>query len=226
MAAVTVAVVIRLWLLRRVEERLLHDRQALENLVLQQQKELLQARQDGQAWRGEIERQFDHYRHMASAQLDVEQARFNELLARTAQRERELQSELALARQMCTDLPHAQARVLYLESMLSVPDLSLAEPRPGAVNPAFTAPLSYSVEPPPVPLISPKRQLPPLPALSDGPGTTVPASLAPVPEPSLDERLLFAERQNQHLRQALAAARLRGRRTRSQPLRIKHRGGK
>jgi hypothetical protein len=93
MAAFFVAAIIRLWLLRRVEEQLLKNKAALEKQVVTQQKDLMMVRQDANAWRSEMQRQFDLFRHMASDQLGVEEKRFNELLSKSQRREYELRSE-------------------------------------------------------------------------------------------------------------------------------------
>lgn len=246
MTAVAVTVVIRLWLLRREEAKLLRNRQALEKQILQQQSDLLTTRQENQAWRGEMQRQFDIYRHTASSQLDVEQRRFNEFLACSGQRERELQTELALARQMCAALPHAQARVLYLETLVaSSPFTSSAAPEP-APAPAPTPPAPELLTPastppeakdqgtlPPIPALVARASQglavpPPLPQsallhLPPVPGTQAPHPAQGSPRTPADstvfQRLADAEKQNQQLQQALAAARLRNRRPRKQSLR-------
>lgn len=118
MAAFFVAAIIRLWLLRSVEEKLLKNKEALEKQVVLQQKDLLTVRQDANAWRTEMQRQFDLYRHMASDQLGVEEKRFNDLLSKSTRREYELQTALDLAKGMCAELPGVKARVLQLEALL------------------------------------------------------------------------------------------------------------
>lgn len=262
MTAVAVTVVIRLWLLRREEAKLLRNRQALEKQILQQQNDLLKTRQENQAWRGEMQRQFDLYRHTASTQLDVEQRRFNELLAQSGQREKEWQTELALARQMCAALPHAQARVLYLEALVAQPPATsspqASQTPPDSRTVLGPAPAPAATPPPAPELLTPaatppaaagQDMLPPIPALA-APQPSARAIPSPLPQSALldlppipdapalrpaqvspgtatdrtafqrlEQRLADAEKQNQQLLQALAAARLRSRRSRKQPVR-------
>jgi hypothetical protein len=114
------AAIVRLWLLRRVEDRLLKNKDALERQVLAQQKELMQVRSDANAWRAEMQRQFDLFRHMASEQLKVEETRFDNLLKQSRERERDLQAELDIARRMGAELPSAKARLMQLEGLLGI----------------------------------------------------------------------------------------------------------
>ncbi|MBV6501244.1 MAG: hypothetical protein CJBNEKGG_03751 [Prosthecobacter sp.] len=115
-----VAAMVRLWLLRRVEDRLLKNKDALERQVLAQQKELMQVRSDANSWRAEMQRQFDLFRHMASEQLKVEETRFDNLLKQSRERERDLQAELDIARRMGAELPSAKARLMQLEGLLGI----------------------------------------------------------------------------------------------------------
>lgn len=115
-----VAALVRLWLLRRVEDRLLKNKDALEKQVVTQQKELMQARSDSNAWRAEMQRQFDLFRNMASEQLKVEETRFDNLLRQSRDRERDLQAELDIARRMSAELPSTKARLMQLEGLLGI----------------------------------------------------------------------------------------------------------
>lgn len=211
MAGFFVAAMVRLWLLRRVEERLLKNKDALEKQIVLQQKDLLTVRQESNAWRVEMQRQFDLFRHMASDQLGVEEKRFNDLLAQSTRREYELQTALALAKDMCIELPSAKARILHLESLLSSPrppasgndgglpaPVAPVSPMPDLGGPetaaSLPAPETPELESPiaPAPDISEA-----LPALDDG-------KLA-----ALEQKLAEAERKNISLQQTLAATRLR-----------------
>ncbi|MEN3942025.1 hypothetical protein WJU23_12075 [Prosthecobacter sp. SYSU 5D2] len=208
MAAFFVAAMVRLWLLRRVEEKLLKNKEALEKQIVLQQKDLLTVRQESNAWRMEMQRQFDLFRHMASDQLGVEEKRFNELLAKSTRREYELQTALDIAKQMCSELPAAKARILYLESHQSAPT------------------------PPPPPSGSdedggmPSSPVTPMPDLSGGgaslPSRFIPAAPpAPAEQPSnenmifvdqdkftqLEEKLAEAEKKNAFLWVALTTTR-------------------
>lgn len=115
-----IAALVRLWLLRRVEDRLLKNKDALEKQVVTQQKELMQARSDANAWRAEMQRQFDLFRNMASDQLKVEETRFDNLLRQSRDRERDLQAELDIARRMSAELPSTKARLMQLEGLLGI----------------------------------------------------------------------------------------------------------
>lgn len=139
MAGIFVAAMVRLWLLRREEERLLKNRAALEEQVVLQQKDLQTVRQESNAWRMEMQRQFDLFRHMASDQLGMAEKHFNELLAKSTRREYELQTGLDIAKQMCAELPAVKARVLYLESLPAITTAPVA-----AVVPEPTANLEVA----------------------------------------------------------------------------------
>ncbi len=206
--SVCIAALIRLYLLRRVEEKLLKNKDALEKQVVLQQKELMTVRQDTNTWRTEMARQFDLFRHMASDQLKVEEKRFDDLITKTRQREFELQTSLDIARQMCAELPAAKARVLQLEATMG---------RDGGED--FSGNGGGDG--------GPETPLSPLPDLGSGgvslktngahvsesPTLSMPA--LPVVEESkvqdLEQKLAAAEKQNTLLQQALTAARLRSR---------------
>ena len=215
MAAFFVAAMVRLWLLRRVEEKLLKNKEALEKQIVLQQKDLMTVRQESNAWRTEMQRQFDLFRHMASDQLSVEEKRFNDLLSKSNRREYELQTALDIARQMCNELPATKARVLHLESLLSG---SATPPRDSGEDGGMT--------------VSPVAPMPDL----GGEGASLPprfpsappASPAPSPLPSLvrmqddkvtqlEEKLAEAEKKNASLQVALTTTRLRSR-SRPDPL--------
>lgn len=220
MAAFFVAAMVRLWLLRRVEEKLLKNKEALEKQIVLQQKDLMTVRQESNAWRNEMQRQFDLFRHMASDQLSVEEKRFNDLLAKSTRREYELQTALDLAKQMCSELPATKARVLQLESALSSspppppPSSGGTDSDGGVPAPSFT----------------------PMPDLSGG-GASLPPRFSPAspppPPPSsfsddmifvdqgkvqqLEDKLAEAEKKNSFLQVALKTTQLRSR-SRHKPL--------
>lgn len=231
-AAIFVAAMVRLWLLRREEERLLKNKEALEKQIVIQQKDLLTVRQESSAWRMEMQRQFDLFRHMASDQLGVEEKRFNELLSRSQKREFELQTSLDIAKQMCAELPVAKARILYLES-LGIAPAAVAKPAPkpdsdedgGLPVPALPVTpmpdLGGGGESKPAP-----PPAPPAPEPVFEPATPVafiaPPPLFPTPPPSvlpveddklgeLEQKLAEAEKKNAHLQQVLTTMRLRSR---------------
>lgn len=197
MAAIFFAAMVRLWLLRRVEESLLKSKAALEKQVLSQQKDLMQVRSDANAWRSEMQRQFDLFRHMASDQLKVEETRFDSLLNKSRDRERDLQAELEIARRLCAELPSAKARVLQLESLLGI-DAGEGLSIPGESGAAAG--------------IAP---LPDLNGAEDG-SSTLPANAFITPEENvldtgaLDE-VATLKQENQMLKQALNAEKLRNR---------------
>ncbi len=120
MGVLFVAALISLWVLRKTEAKLLKNKDALEKQIIQQQRDLLSLREDANAWRGEMQRQFDHFRHMASDQLKVEEKRFDDLLQKSREREQHLQTSLDIAKQMCLELPGTKARLMQLESIVGL----------------------------------------------------------------------------------------------------------
>jgi hypothetical protein len=120
MGVLFVAALISLWVLRKTEAKLLKNKDALEKQIVQQQRDLLSLREDANAWRGEMQHQFDHFRHMASDQLKVEEKRFDDLLQKSREREQHLQTSLDIAKQMCLELPGTKARLMQLESIVGL----------------------------------------------------------------------------------------------------------
>jgi hypothetical protein len=206
MAVLFIAALIRVWLLRRTESKLLKNRDALELQILDQQKDLMNTRQDANAWRAEMQRQFDLFRHMASDQLKVEEKRFDDLLQKSREREHQLQTTLDITKQMCVELPGTKARLMQLESIIGLDDgnhLS-AVSTPSASAPSFN--------------------MAPMPDLDEVASTAQITSPAEAPEPAITEsantpvvadaiqiEISQIQQQNTQLKQALAAARLRSR---------------
>lgn len=117
---------VRILLLLRGRRKMAERTEKLEQQILDQQKTLLDIRSDANAWRGEMQRQFDAYRADAAKRLDEADVRaagtLNRLDIATEQHERrlfELQASLDAARRMCAELPSAKARILELEKLLS-----------------------------------------------------------------------------------------------------------
>lgn len=200
MAVLFIAGMIRLWLLRRVEEKLLKNKDALEKQVVTQQKDLMQVRSDANAWRTEMQRQFDQFRHMACDQLKVEETRFDNLLTKSRERENDLQTKLDIARQMCAELPSAKARVMQLESVLGIDaGEGLTATQSAPVNGSFSLTMmpdlnGSAAEPLPSPA-------PPEPA------EVLINEITEMPNAELSE----LRQQNALLQQALTAERLRSR---------------
>lgn len=243
MAAFFIAAMIRLWLLRRVEEQLLKNKAALEKQIIIQQKDLMTVRQESNAWRTEMQRQFDLFRHTASTQLGVEEKRFNDLMSKSTRREYELLTALDIAKQMCADLPSTQARVLHLESLLSgSPSATPSAPAPSsddsqdggqpAPAPAPVSPMpdlggSGLAAPVEEPTEAPKAPLPPRPFTFPSFFSTTPPP-PPTPESAeagsdvklqeLEDKLAEAEKKNASLQVALTTTRLKAR-TQLNPLR-------
>ncbi len=202
MAVLFIAGMVRLWLLRRVEEKLLKNKDALEKQVLTQQKDLQLARSDANAWRSEMQRQFDLYRHLASDQLKVEESRFDNLLVKSREREHALQTTLDITRQMCAELPATKARLMQLEALLGIDA--------GEGLPVHS-----------IPGTSASGDLSPLPDLN-GSGSDVPhepiGDTAPEPSAAAStetngeaHEIESLRQQNAALQQALTAERLRAR---------------
>ncbi len=207
MGVLFLAAMTSLWLLRKNEAKLLRNKDALEKQIIQQQRDLLAARQDANAWRAEMQRQFDLFRHMASDQLQVEEKRFNDLLTKSREREQHLQMSLDIAKQMCVDLPGTKARLMQLESIVGLDggEHLSAQPAPPSASRGFSM-----------------AQLPDLDGANDTPLTApapeaalVPAVIettqAPESSPEIEAELRHLQQQNSQLQQALTAARLRSR---------------
>lgn len=204
MGVLFVAGMIRLWLLRRVEERLLKNKDALEKQVLTQQKDLLAVRTDASAWRAEMQRQFDGFRHMASDQLKVEESRFDNLLVKSREREHALQASLDIARQMCAELPAAKARLMQLESFLGI------DAGEGLSVTACSAAATVS-DIAPLPDLNGSANNPsavPAPAAAEAPAASESSGAGDAANATEFENL---RRQNAALQQALTAERLRAR---------------
>jgi hypothetical protein len=209
-ATLFLAALVRLWLLRRVEAKLLKNKDVLEKQVLAQQREIMAIRQDANEWRAEMKRQFDIFRAMASEQLGVEEKRFNDLLLTSQQRQMELQASLDMARQWCAELPAAKARVMQLEQALEIDG-----------GEGFSATESVSAEMAPLPDLaqtsgSAKPSKPPTMGVD---GMVLPKPSFPPVMPALEtgkvaeleQKLASALQRNTTLEQALTAARLRNR---------------
>ncbi len=204
MAVLFIAALIRVWLLRRVEEKLLKTRDKLEAQVLSQQKDLMQVRSDSNAWRTEMQRQFDHFRHMASDQLKVEETRFSSLLTKSREREHELQTTLDLTRQMCAELPSAKARVMQLEGLLGIDaGEGLSQTSPMAAPSSDTSGLTVLPD-----LNGRTLEIIPEPAADSDPASE---NLTPEPGAVPNHALEELRQQNVMLQQALTAERLRAR---------------
>ncbi|MCX6854218.1 MAG: hypothetical protein NTV80_04860 [Verrucomicrobia bacterium] len=206
MAVLFIAALIRVWLLRRTESKLLKNRDALELQILDQQKDLMNTRQDANAWRAEMQRQFDLFRHMASDQLKVEEKRFDDLLQKSREREHQLQTTLDITKQMCVELPGTKARLMQLESIIGLDDgnhLS-AVATPSASTPSFDmAPMPDLDEVASTPqTISPAESTEPAKAKSANTHAMTDA---------IQIEISQIQQQNTQLKQALAAARLRSR---------------
>lgn len=145
MGALFVTCLVRVWMLNRTEEKLQRQREELEKQLRLRQQELATIRQDAQEWRTETQRQFDGFRKMANDQLSSGETRFATLQSQARQREYELLTALDLARQMCSELPHVQARVLHLESLLA-PAATSPATQPSPFSVAAEAPASFPEE--------------------------------------------------------------------------------
>lgn len=116
----------RILLLLRHSRKMAEREGNLEQQILDQQKAILDIRSDANAWRGEMQRQFDAYRADAVKRLDDADLRAtgtqNRLNITSEQHERrvfELQASLDALSRMCAELPAAKARVIELEKLLA-----------------------------------------------------------------------------------------------------------
>jgi hypothetical protein len=117
---------VRILLLLRGRRKMAERTEKLEQQILDQQKTILDIRSDANAWRGEMQRQFDAHRADAARRLDDAELRAagtqNRLDIATEQHDRrlfELQASLDAARRMCAELPAAKARIIELEKLLA-----------------------------------------------------------------------------------------------------------
>lgn len=207
MGVLFVAALISLWVLRKTEAKLLKNKDALEKQIIQQQRDLLSLREDANAWRGEMQRQFDHFRHMASDQLKVEGKRFDDLLQKSREREQHLQTSLDIAKQMCLELPGTKARLMQLESIvgLDAGDHLSTVLSPTAGDHGFV--MSQ------IPDLNGVKESP-LSALEPEASSVLSASDSTKSHegsPRIEAELLQLQQKNIQLQQALTAARLRSR---------------
>lgn len=117
---------VRIILLLRQRRKMNERADKLERQILDQQKNILDIRSDANAWRGEMQRQFDAFRADAAKRIEDSDLRTasatNRLDIAGEQHERrvfELQASLDAARRMCAELPAAKARIIELERLLA-----------------------------------------------------------------------------------------------------------
>ena len=117
---------VRIILLLRQRRKEQERTARLEKQILDQQQEVMAIRADSNAWRAEMQRQFDGFRAEASArQGDAEHRaadahrRLDSASENHERRTFELQTSLDAARRMCTELPNAKARIIELEKLLA-----------------------------------------------------------------------------------------------------------
>lgn len=208
MGVLFVAALISLWVLRKTEAKLLKNKDALEKQIVQQQRDLLSLREDANAWRGEMQRQFDHFRHMASDQLKVEEKRFDDLLQKSREREQHLQTSLDIAKQMCLELPGTKARLMQLESIVG---LDAGDHLSTVLSP--TAGDHHGFVLSQIPDLNGVKESP-LSALEPEASSVLSASDSTKSHegsPRIEAELLQLQQKNIQLQQALTAARLRSR---------------
>jgi hypothetical protein len=208
MGVLFVAALISLWVLRKTEAKLLKNKDALEKQIVQQQRDLLSLREDANAWRGEMQHQFDHFRHMASDQLKVEEKRFDDLLQKSREREQHLQTSLDIAKQMCLELPGTKARLMQLESIVG---LDAGDHLSTVLSP--TAGDHHGFVLSQIPDLNGVKESP-LSALEPEASSVLSASDSTKSHegsPRIEAELLQLQQKNIQLQQALTAARLRSR---------------
>lgn len=207
MGILFLAAMVSLWVLRKNEAKLLKNKDALEKQIVQQQRDLLSVREDANSWRGEMQRQFDHFRHMASDQLKVEEKRFDDLLHKSREREQHLQTSLDITKQMCLELPGTKARLMQLESIVGLDageHLSTALTRTAGDH-------GFAMS-----------QIPDLNGVKESPSSAPESEASTVlsasestkgheGSPGIEAELLQLQQKNTQLQQALTAARLRSR---------------
>jgi predicted phage gp36 major capsid-like protein len=204
---------IRIILLLRQRRQMQERSEKLEKQILDQQKSILDIRSDANAWRGEMQRQFDAFRAESAKRLDDADVRaagtLNRLDIANEQHERrvlELQASLDAADRMCSELPSAKARIIELERLL-------AGTAPGAFEhaaPSFSEEqmeeLAAATK-----AVSGHGSLPMLPSMEtllSQPSAT---------EPAPDESVSQLQQRNAELQRALILARRRKPATRAKP---------
>ena len=209
MAVFFIAALIRVWLLRRQEEKLLKKIDSYEKQILTLQKDLMTNRQDANTWRAEMQRQFDLFRSTASQHIEVEQKRFNDLLSKSRDREHQLQTSLDIAKQMCSELPATKARLMQMESLMA---LDAGEALSHKVTPVALPASASKLALSPVPDLdgTPLESLPEMPLAAATEGELA-AAESPAPSDDVQAKLHHLQQQNQQLQQALTASRLRAR---------------
>lgn len=117
---------VRILLLLRGGRKLAARSEKLEKQILDQQQTLLDIRSDANAWRGEMQRQFDAFRAESAKRLEEAGGRstgMNRHLEAAVDTHRrrveELEQSLEEARRMGAELPAANARILELEKELA-----------------------------------------------------------------------------------------------------------
>jgi hypothetical protein len=211
MAVFFIAALVRIWLLRRHEEKLLKKIDSREKQILTLQQDLILYREETNIWRTEMQRQFDLFRSTASQHLDVEQKRFNVLMTKSRDREHQLQTSLDIAKQMCMELPAAKARLMQVESMIGLDAGEGLNKEALPVNQPARSKLAFTLLPD---IDSTPEAVPQLETSPPAAQTTV----TPDHREELQTQLLHLHQQNQQLQQALTASRLRSRlRSRSTP---------
>ena len=204
---------IRIILLLRQRRHMEERSGKLEKQILDQQKSILDIRSDANAWRGEMQRQFNAFRAESAKRLDDADLRaadsLNRLDIANEQHERrvlELQASLDAAGRMCSELPSAKARIIELERLL-------AGTAPGAFEhaaPSFSEEqmeeLAAATK-----AVSGHGSLPMLPSMEtllSQPSAT---------EPAPDESVSQLQQRNAELQRALILARRRKPATRAKP---------
>lgn len=211
MAVFFIAALVRIWLLRRHEEKLLKKIDSREKQILTLQQDLILYREETNIWRTEMQRQFDLFRSTASQHLDVEQKRFNVLMTKSRDREHQLQTSLDIAKQMCMELPATKARLMQVESMIGLDAGEGLNKEALPVNQPARSKLAFTLLPD---IDSTPEAVPQLETSPPAAQTTV----TPDHREELQTQLLHLHQQNQQLQQALTASRLRSRlRSRSTP---------
>jgi len=211
MAVFFIAALVRIWLLRRHEEKLLKKIDSREKQILTLQQDLILYREETNIWRTEMQRQFDLFRSTASQHLDVEQKRFNVLMTKSRDREHQLQTSLDIAKQMCMELPAAKARLMQVESMIGLDAGEGLNKEALPVNQPARSKLAFTL----LPDIDSTPEA--VPQLENSPPAAQ-TTATPDHREELQTQLLHLHQQNQQLQQALTASRLRSRiRSRSTP---------
>lgn len=199
---------VRILLLLRRGRKMAARSEKLEKQILDQQQTLLDIRSDSNAWRGEMQRQFDAFRADSAKRLEEAGGRsagmngqLEAVLDTHRRRVEELEESLEAARRIEAELPAAKARILELEKELAGSAVGTPNGTKG-FSPQQLASLAAATK-----AVSGASSLPMLPSMEALQG--LPGMDATKPICSTPDSLTQLQQRNSELQRALLLARRR-----------------